>query len=79
MNQTIKYKTFYFEEMDNEHIRILLAIKEQLTNSITPFKAPEIVKDILAICNAIDDYIANPSDECYKKIENMLSTFNSNM
>lgn len=79
MNQTIKYKTFYFEEMDNEHIRILFAIKEQLTNSITPFKAPEIVKDILAICNAIDDYIANPSDECYKKIENMLSTFNSNM
>lgn len=68
-----------FEEMDNEHIRILIAIKEQLTNSITPFKAPEIVKDILAICNAIDDYIANPSDECYKKIENMLSTFNSNM
>ena len=70
---------FTLKKMDNEHIRIMLAIKEQLINSITPYKAPEIVKDILAICNAIDDYIANPSDECYKKIENMLSTFNSNM
>lgn len=65
--------------MDNEHIRIMIAIKEQLTNSITPYEAPEIVKDILAICNAIDDYIANPSDEYYKKIVNMLLIYNSNM
>lgn len=70
---------FTLKKMDNEHIRIMLAIKEQLINSITPYKAPEIVKDILAICNAIDDYIANPSEECYKKIENMLSVLDSKM
>lgn len=65
--------------MDNEHIRIMLAIKEQLTNNITPYTTPEIVKDILVICNTIDNYIANPSDEYYKKIENMLLIYNSNM
>lgn len=59
--------------MDNEHIRIMLAIKEQLTNRITPYTAPEIVKEILKVQKAIDDYIANPSEEHYNKIVNMFS------
>mgnify|MGYP004460963811 CR=1 FL=1 len=47
---------------------ILLAMKDNLLKSITPYKAPEVVKTIMQTCSMIDDYIANPSEELYANI-----------
>lgn len=52
---------------------ILLAMKDNLLKSITPYKAPEVVKTILQTCSLIDDYIANPSEELYANIMNMFT------
>lgn len=52
---------------------ILLAMKDNLLKSITPYKAPEVVKTIMQTCSLIDDYIANPSEELYANIMNMFT------
>ena len=43
-------------------------MKDNLLKSITPYKAPEVVKTIMQTCSMIDDYIANPSEELYANI-----------
>lgn len=55
---------------------ILLAMKDNLLKSITPYKAPEVVKTIMQTCSLIDDYIANPSEELYANIMNMFTVLN---
>lgn len=57
----------------DEHIRIMIAIKEQLINSVTPFKAPEVVKAIRSTCKAIDQYIENPSEELFNNVSAMIA------
>ena len=52
---------------------ILLAMKDNLLKSITPYKAPEVVKTIMQTCSMIDDYIANPSEELLANIMNMFT------
>lgn len=52
---------------------ILLAMKDNLLKSITPYKAPEVVKTIMQTCSLIDDYIDNPSEELYANIMNMFT------
>lgn len=55
---------------------ILLAMKDNLLKSITPYKAPEVVKTIMQTCSLIDDYIDNPSEELYANIMNMFTMLN---
>ena len=55
---------------------ILLAMKDKLLKSITPYKAPEVVKTIMQTCSLIDDYIDNPSEELYANIMNMFTVLN---
>ena len=43
-------------------------MKDNLLKSITPYKAPEVIKTIMQTCSMIDDYIANPSEELLAKV-----------
>lgn len=52
---------------------ILLAMKDNLLKSITPYKAPEVVQAVLQTCTLIDKYIDCPSDDLYARIISMFT------
>lgn len=61
---------------------ILLAMKDNLLKSITPYKAPEVVKTILQTCSLIDEYVDNvdnPSEELYEHIMKMFTVLDEIM